>query len=129
MSADTTHIGKLGERLARVRRTLGEGVDLLNLGRTALATLLGVSATAYASHERGERQPSVDFLVALRRKTGISLDWLLDPNQPGRNRPYCPTRTVHTTLGPTVRPMPCRSIATLMRCCTNRRGASVQAAG
>jgi hypothetical protein len=49
--------------------------------------LLGVPATAYASCERGEREPTVDLLVALRNRTRISLDWFLDPNQPGANRP------------------------------------------
>jgi transcriptional regulator with XRE-family HTH domain len=78
----------LGDRLARVRRTYGESIDLPNLGRTVFATLLGVSPTAYASYERGEREPTVEFLVALRNKTRISLDWLLDPNQPAPCRPF-----------------------------------------
>ncbi len=78
----------LGERLARVRKTYGESIDMPNLGRVAFATLLGVSATEYVSYERGDRGPAVDFLVALRHKTRISLDWLLDPNEPERSRPF-----------------------------------------
>ena len=52
------------------------------------AQLLGVSATAYASYERGEREPTIEFLVALRDKTRISLDWLLDPREHGPYRPF-----------------------------------------
>ena len=52
------------------------------------AGLLGVSATAYASYERGEREPTIEFLVALRDKTRISLDWLLDTNGQGPYRPF-----------------------------------------
>ncbi|MGA2843162.1 MAG: helix-turn-helix transcriptional regulator [Steroidobacteraceae bacterium] len=87
MSDHTIDLETLGERLAGVRRTYGESIDLPNLGSDAFATLLGVPATAYASCERGEREPTVDLLVALRNRTRISLDWFLDPNQPGANRP------------------------------------------
>ena len=88
MPADTLDLGMLGERLARVRKTYGESIDMPNLGRVAFATLLGVSATEYVAYERGDRGPSIDFLVALRYKTRISLDWLLDPNEPERSRPF-----------------------------------------
>jgi transcriptional regulator with XRE-family HTH domain len=43
------------------------------------AVLLGVPVAAYDSYERGEAQPTAGFLVALRKKTAVSLDWLLDP--------------------------------------------------
>jgi transcriptional regulator with XRE-family HTH domain len=88
MYTDRINLESLGERLARVRRTYGESIDLPNLGRSAFASLLGVSATTYSSYERGESEPPIDFLVALRNKTRISLDWLLDPNQPGQSRPF-----------------------------------------
>jgi len=88
MSTDTIDLGTLGKRLARVRRAYGERIDLPKLGRTGFASLLGVSAAAYASYEHGAAEPTVAFLVALRNKTQISLDWLLDPNQPGRNRQF-----------------------------------------
>jgi transcriptional regulator with XRE-family HTH domain len=88
MSDDTIDLKTLGERLARVRRTYGESIDLPNLGSVAFATLLGVSTTTYASCERGETEPTVDLLVALRNRTRISLDWFLDPNQSGANGPF-----------------------------------------
>ncbi len=88
MSTDFVDLTMLGERLARVRRTYGESIDVPNIGRTVFASLLGVSPATYASYERGEREPTVDFLVALRNKTRISLDWLLDPDQPGAYRPF-----------------------------------------
>jgi transcriptional regulator with XRE-family HTH domain len=88
MAADSLDLKLLGERLVRVRRTYGESIDLPNLGRTGFAALLGVSATTYGYYERGEREPTVDFLVALRSKTRISLDWLLDPEEPGVSRPF-----------------------------------------
>jgi transcriptional regulator with XRE-family HTH domain len=82
MSADATELRTLGERLAMVRRTYGENIDLPNLEPNLFAVLLGASAFTYESYERGEREPTVGFLVALRKKTGVSLDWLLDPDQP-----------------------------------------------
>jgi transcriptional regulator with XRE-family HTH domain len=81
MSIDLIDGERLGERLARLRRTYGESIDLPNLGSAVFASLLGISAIAYASYERGEREPTVDFLVALRKKTGVCLDGLMDPNQ------------------------------------------------
>ena len=88
MPTDLVDLAVLGERLARVRKTYGESIDLHQLGRTVFAGLLGVSTTAYASFERGEREPTIEFLVALRDKTQISLDWLLDPDEKGRYRPF-----------------------------------------
>ncbi len=87
MSDHTIDLEMLAERLARVRRTYGESIDLPDLGSDAFAILLGVPTTAYASCERGEREPTVDLLIALRNRTRISLDWFLDLNQPGTHRP------------------------------------------
>ena len=80
MSANATELKMLGERIARVRQTYGENIDLPELEPTLFAALLGASAFTYESYERGETEPTVDFLVALRKKTGVSLDWLLDPD-------------------------------------------------
>jgi transcriptional regulator with XRE-family HTH domain len=71
----------LGERLARVRRAYGESIDLPDLGRPEFATLLGVAPAVYETYELGERAPTVDFLVALHKKTGTSLDRLLNPDE------------------------------------------------
>jgi transcriptional regulator with XRE-family HTH domain len=81
MSTDPIDLERLGERLAVVRKAYDESIDLPNLGPNLFATLLGVSVSAYESYERGERQPTIDFLIALRKKTGVSLDWLLDLDQ------------------------------------------------
>jgi transcriptional regulator with XRE-family HTH domain len=88
MSADATELKMLGERIARVRQTYGNNIDLPNLGPNQFAVLLGASAITYESYERGQKEPTVDFLVALRKKTGVSLDWLLDLSEPGRSRPF-----------------------------------------
>jgi transcriptional regulator with XRE-family HTH domain len=78
MSNDNVDLTKLGERLVAVRRTYCENIDLPTLGTALFATLIGVSASTYQSYEAGETEPTVAFLVALRRRTGVSLDWLLD---------------------------------------------------
>lgn len=80
MSANPTELKMLGERIVRVRQTYGENIDLPGLEPTLFAALLGASALTYEDYERGEAEPTVDFLVALRKKTGVSLDWLLDPD-------------------------------------------------
>ena len=88
MSADAVELKMLGERLAKVRRMYGENIDVPNLEPSLFAVLLGTSVSTYESYERGEREPTVDFLVALRKQTGVSLDWLLDPDQPALDRTF-----------------------------------------
>ena len=88
MSADATELKMLGERIARVRQMYGNNIDLPNLGPTLFAVLLGACVFRYESYERGEREPTVDFLVTLRKKTGVSLDWLLDPDQSAPDRTF-----------------------------------------
>jgi transcriptional regulator with XRE-family HTH domain len=78
MYPDIIDLTRLGERLAAVRRAYSDNIDLPNLGSTLFATLLRISAAKYQSYERGETEPTVTFLIALRRRTGVSLDWLLD---------------------------------------------------
>lgn len=78
MSIDLIDLVRLGERLVIVRRTYGESIDLPNLGSMLFAVLLGVPTATYQSYECGEAEPTVAFLVTLRKKTGVSLDWLLD---------------------------------------------------
>jgi hypothetical protein len=71
MSEDAIELTVLGERLARVRRTCGENIDLPNFEPNLFAVLLGASVIACESCERGEKEPTVEFLVALRKKTGL----------------------------------------------------------
>ncbi|HLB98147.1 MAG TPA: helix-turn-helix domain-containing protein [Acetobacteraceae bacterium] len=78
MQANFVDPTRLGERFAAVRRAYGESIDLPNLGSGVFAAMLGVSVSAYESYERGEREPTIEFLLALRVRTGITLDWLLE---------------------------------------------------
>jgi len=94
MTTDLIDPERLGERLAVVRKVYGESIDLPSLEPHLFATLLGVSVFTYASYERGEMEPTVGFMVALRNKTGVSLDWLLDLDQRMPNPPCgcgCPS--------------------------------------
>jgi transcriptional regulator with XRE-family HTH domain len=79
-SAEFIDLASLGKRIANVRRTYGESIDLADLDPALFAVMLGVRVATYASYERGEAHPSAGFLVALRKKTAVSLDWLLDPS-------------------------------------------------
>lgn len=78
MYADIIDLPRLGERLAAIRRAYSDNIDLPNLESTLFATLLRIPAATYHSYERGQTEPTVTFLIALRRRTGVSLDWLLD---------------------------------------------------
>jgi len=78
MLNDNLDLAKLGQRLAAVRVTYSENIDLPTLGTALFATLIRVPAATYQSYEAGETEPTVTFLVALRKRTGVSLDWLLD---------------------------------------------------
>jgi len=83
MQVDLIDATRLGERFAAVRRAYGESIDLPNLGRAVFAAMLGVSVSAYESYERGEREPTIEFLLALRKRTGISLDCFLERTDRG----------------------------------------------
>jgi len=74
VSVDPTDLIDFGERLAEMRREYGDSIDLPNLGRSAFATLLGVSAIEYDVYERGDRAPAVEFLAVLLTKTGANAE-------------------------------------------------------
>jgi len=78
MIADLIDLMSLGARIGGVRKAYGESIDLPNLDLALFAVLLGVPAAAYESYERGAAEPTASFFVALRKKTAVSLDWLLD---------------------------------------------------
>ena len=49
MSADATELKMLGERIARVRQTYGEDINLPDLAPNLFAVLLGASSSIYRS--------------------------------------------------------------------------------
>ncbi|WP_417766757.1 helix-turn-helix domain-containing protein [Stappia sp.] len=61
----------LAERLRDLRRRCGDPQ------RDELAKLFGVSVTAIATYERGEREPAASVLAAYAEVFGANLNWLL----------------------------------------------------
>lgn len=58
----------IGDRLKQVRGQFNQA---------DVAAQLGVSENTWGRYEREERQPDADFLLLLRQKKGINVDWLL----------------------------------------------------
>lgn len=73
MFTESTDLTDFPKRLAAMRRMYGQSIDLPNLGRSAFATLLGVSAIEYEACERGDQAPSPNLLAALYAKTGTGV--------------------------------------------------------
>ena len=82
MLATAADLQSMGRRLALVRRDYGEAIDLPELDAASFANMLGVPAKQYEQYERGQAEPTAGFLIALRRKTGVSLDRLMDTELP-----------------------------------------------
>jgi len=61
----------LAERVRRVRREQGDP------DRDVFATSLGISKSALAFYERGERTPDADVLASYQNRYGINLNWLV----------------------------------------------------
>ena len=59
MSANSTELTDFGKRPAGMRKAYGDRIDLPNLGKSAFATLLGVSAIEYDGYERADRAHTV----------------------------------------------------------------------
>lgn len=65
--------------------------------RDEFATLLGVPKGTLAGYERGERFPPPEVLRAIRRQTGVSLDWLIAGEgemRPSEDLPLPPLESV-----------------------------------
>ena len=60
----------LGKRLQAVRKKL-------QLSQEEISSQIGISYRAYTSYERGDRNPSIDFLQSLVTKFNINLNWLI----------------------------------------------------
>jgi transcriptional regulator with XRE-family HTH domain len=72
-----------GARLEAARRYYGRRIGQSRLKMNAFADLLGVPAPRYRRWERGEMEPPLSALGAIRRLTGLSLDWLVCDLPPG----------------------------------------------
>ena len=72
-----------GARLEATRRYHGRRTNRSRLKQNAFAEELGVEANRYRRWERGEIEPPLAALRAIRRLTGLSLDWLICDLPPG----------------------------------------------
>ncbi|SOC83080.1 hypothetical protein SAMN05421890_1524 [Ensifer adhaerens] len=61
----------LGQRLAEARERLGFGND-----RQAFAESFALKVDTYGSYERGKNEPNAEFLIALRERHKVNLNWL-----------------------------------------------------
>jgi transcriptional regulator with XRE-family HTH domain len=68
---------EMGERLYRHREALGLTSD-------EFAEMIGENGGTYRRWERGEVQPSMHALHAMRRETGVDLNWLVCGDPPRR---------------------------------------------
>ena len=63
-------------RLQQLRKSHGKHLGQ-RLSQSAFAALLGIEGARLGSYERGDRNPTLEVLAALRRVTGVSLDELI----------------------------------------------------
>jgi transcriptional regulator with XRE-family HTH domain len=72
-----------GMRLEALRRYHGRRTGRPRIKAKAFADEIGVNAWRYRRWERGEMEPPLFVLRAIRRVTGLSLDWLVCDLAPG----------------------------------------------
>jgi len=72
-----------GTRLEALRRYYGRRTGRPRIKAKAFADEIGVNAWRYRRWERGEMEPPLFVLRAIRRVTGLSLDWLVCDLAPG----------------------------------------------
>jgi hypothetical protein len=65
-------------RLKSLRVSHGATLGRPQMTTAEFAALLGVEAGRYRRYERAETEPPFWLLAAIRRITGVSVDWLLD---------------------------------------------------
>jgi transcriptional regulator with XRE-family HTH domain len=82
-----------GKRLETARRHYGSRVGKPHITRTDFAKLMGLDRARYGRYERGETEPPLRVLEAIRRTGGISLDWLITGLQVGE-QPNSVTRQI-----------------------------------
>ena len=66
-----------GERLRRIRTAHGMQTGRPALTHREFAAELGIEQPRYGRYDRGEINPPLDVLIAIRRATGVSLDYLI----------------------------------------------------
>jgi transcriptional regulator with XRE-family HTH domain len=79
---------QFGKRLAAVRLSYGAVCGKKNLSRTDFAEALGMESAVYRQYERGDAEPKIALLVAVRALTGISLDYLIADQDIGLPNPH-----------------------------------------
>lgn len=81
----------LADRIAMLRKTIG-------LSQSQLAHTLHIGPSAVGMYEQGRRTPSIDILVAMAKRFGVSLDYLLTGTEfqgDQETRPQAPTCPCH----------------------------------
>jgi len=73
----------LAARLIALRRAFGAAHGEPNINQRTFARILGLQSDRYGRYERGELEPPLAVLIALRRVTGVSLDVLIAGERPG----------------------------------------------
>ena len=49
----------------------------LNITQEEISTQIGISYRAYSSYERGDRNPSLEFLEKIVKQYNVNLNWLI----------------------------------------------------
>ncbi|WP_304223076.1 XRE family transcriptional regulator [Gracilinema caldarium] len=72
-------------------------LDYMNINQTELARILGVSRGIISEFSSGAREPSKDFLFAISKVLGVSIDWFLT----GEGEMFLPGRDPRKKEAPT----------------------------
>jgi transcriptional regulator with XRE-family HTH domain len=83
----TVILVEFARRLAAVRLAYGMVTGRPQLSRARFASELNLEKDTYRRYERGEMEPSLPTLAAIRRLTGISLDYLIADEDQGIAHP------------------------------------------
>ena len=61
---------KYGENIKAVRKKL-------KLSQEEISTQIGITYRAYSSYERGDRNPSLEFMAALNKMYNVNLNYVI----------------------------------------------------
>lgn len=100
--SDAEDLAAFAARLLLVRRSYARIIDRPHMAAGTFAAELGIEAARYRRYERGEMQPPIPVLTAIRKVTGVSLCWLVSGmesgSQPGEPAPRPGKSTVSDRL-------------------------------